>query len=137
MVKMVVEYGEQYAMTIKSLDTKAVARTDVPQNYGGKGQEFSPTDLFAGSLGACILSVMGMQAERLGVSLAGVKAEVTKNQGAVQGGIGEILVHVYFPQAFEASVREKLEKAAKNCPVHHCIDTKVRQEMVFHWGKTF
>lgn len=136
MSKMVIEYEEGCSTIIKSLETKAVVRTDVPQSYGGKGVELSPTDLFAASLGSCVLSMMGMQAKKLGISLEGVKAAVTKNQGAVPGGIGEILVHVYCPISVEAGVQEKLEKAGKNCPIHHSIDPKIKQEVVFHWGES-
>lgn len=133
---MMVEYMEGHSTEIKFLDTGAIVRTDVPEAYGGKGKEMSPTDLFAASLGACILSMMGMQAKRLGLAFQGVKALVTKNQGAVAGGIGEVLVHIYLPEELDTGAREKLEKAAKNCPVHHCIDPKVKQEVLFHWGKT-
>jgi putative redox protein len=136
MSKMVIEYNEGCSTTIKSLETKAVVYTDVPQAYGGKGQEFSPTDLFAASLGSCVLSMMGIQAKKLGFSFEGVKAMVTKNQGVIPGGIGEILVHIYCPRVPEAALKEKLEKAANHCPIHHSIDSKIQQEIVFHWGQS-
>ena len=133
---MMIEYTEGFSTTIRSLETKAKISTDAPQNHGGKGVEFSPTDLFAAALGSCILTIMGMHAKKLGVNFQGVKAKVTKNQGTIPGGIGEILVHVYYPHPIEASLRDKLEKAAKNCPLHHSIDSKINQEIVFHWEET-
>lgn len=136
MSNMTIEYIEGFSTTIQSLETKAKICTDAPQNHGGKGVEFSPTDLFAAALGSCVLTIMGMHAKKLGVDFKGVKAKVTKNQGVTPGGIGEILVHVYYPHTIEDSVRDKLEKAAKNCPVHHSIDSKIKQEIVFHWEET-
>lgn len=136
MSNMMLEYVEGFSTIIQSLETKASISTDAPQNHGGKGVELSPTDLFAASLGSCILTIMGMHAKKMGVNFQGVKAKVTKNQGAIPGGIGEILVHVYYPMPIETSLREKLEKAAKNCPIHHSIDSKIKQEIVFHWEET-
>jgi len=136
MTTMKIEYEEGHRTKIQSLEGGSSVYTDVPQAFGGKGKEMSPTDLFAASLGSCILSVMGLQAKKLGISLQGAKALVTKNQGSIPGGIGEITVHVYFSETLSHEVQQKLEKAAKTCPVHNCIDAKVKQEVVFHWGES-
>jgi putative redox protein len=133
MSQMMIDYLEGFSTRIYSTEAQDAIVTDAPKNHGGNGLEFSPTDLFAASLGACVVTIMGMHAKKLGVSFEGVKAKVIKNQGAVPGGIGEILVHVYYPGRIENSLREKLEKAAMHCPIHQSIDPKIRQEIVFHW----
>jgi putative redox protein len=133
MSQLLIDYVEGFSTTIHSTDTPAKITTDAPKNHGGNGIEFSPTDLFAASLGSCVLTIMAMYAKKLGVPFQGVKAKVIKNQGATPGGIGEILVHVYYPGKVELSLREKLEKAATHCPVHQSIDPKIKQEIVFHW----
>lgn len=136
MSKMMIEYTEGFSTVVTSLENQAILRTDAPKSHGGKGIEFSPTDLFAIALGSCVLTIMGMQAKKLGVDFKGVRAKVIKNQGTIPGGIGEILVHVYYPGSIEASLKEKLEKAAMHCPVHQNIDPKVKQEIVFYWEQT-
>ena len=133
MSEMIMEYTGGLSTKVKSSESGATLCTDAPKSHGGKGVEFSPTDLFAIALGSCVLTIMGIQAKKLGVSFEGVKAKITKNQGAVPGGIGEILVHVYYPGSIESSLKEKLEKAAMHCPVHQSIDPKVKQQIVFHW----
>lgn len=137
MSKLVVEYQDGFSTHIESLDHQVKLTTDAPKEHGGKGGNFSPTDLVGAALGACIITIMGMHAKKLGVDFRGAKAEVTKNQGSTLGGIGELIVHVYYPHPLEGSLREKLEKAALHCPVHHVLDPKVKQEIVFHWGEAF
>ena len=137
MSKFIVEYQDGFATDIESVDHHAKISTDAPKEHGGKGVNFSPTDLVGGALGACILTIMGMYAKKMGVDFRGAKAEVTKNQGSTVGGIGELIVHVYYPHTLEGAICEKLEKAATHCPVHQILDPKVKQQIVFHWGEDF
>ncbi|MFM7109189.1 MAG: OsmC family protein, partial [Planctomycetaceae bacterium] len=52
--------------------------TDAPVDNHGKGESFSPTDLVATAFGACMMTVMGIVAERHGVNLAGMTVETEK-----------------------------------------------------------
>ena len=52
--------------------------TDAPVDNHGKGESFSPTDLVATALGACMMTIMGIVAERHGLDLTGMKAETVK-----------------------------------------------------------
>jgi len=52
--------------------------TDAPVDNHGKGESFSPTDLVATALGACMMTIMGIAAERHGLNLVGMKAETVK-----------------------------------------------------------
>tara|TARA_Y100001968_G_C19018688_1_gene554069 strand:+ start:152 stop:394 length:243 start_codon:yes stop_codon:yes gene_type:complete len=44
----------------------SVIHTDAPKDHDGEGKDFAPTDLLAYSLGACIITIMGIEAN-LGV----------------------------------------------------------------------
>ncbi|MFZ9621510.1 MAG: OsmC family protein, partial [Prochlorococcaceae cyanobacterium] len=52
--------------------------TDAPTDNQGQGERFSPTDLVATALSTCILTIMGIVAERHGWSLEGASARVEK-----------------------------------------------------------
>ena len=57
--------------------------TDAPVDNQGKGEAFSPTDLVATALASCMLTIMGIVAERNNVKLKGTTAEVEKIMGTM------------------------------------------------------
>jgi putative redox protein len=52
--------------------------TDAPIDNHGKGQAFSPTDLAATSLAACMLTVLGIHAQKNNINMDGSYANVQK-----------------------------------------------------------
>lgn len=52
--------------------------TDAPVDNHGKGEAFSPTDLCATSLAACMMTTMGIYAQTAGIDLTGTEIEITK-----------------------------------------------------------
>lgn len=108
--------------------------TDAPVDNGGKGESFSPTDLVATALGTCMTTIMGIVAERNGISLAGTKVHVVKEmiqQPARR--IGALKVSIRIPSGSELSAadRKKLEAAALACPVHQSIRPEVAMPIEF------
>ena len=66
MVEVVIEYsGELHTRAVHG-PSRAEIETDAPTDNHGKGERFSPTDLVAAALGSCMLTVMGILAERHG-----------------------------------------------------------------------
>ena len=57
----------------------AVLATDAPVDNHGKGASFSPTDLVATALGACLGTIMAIAAERDRLDLAGMRIHVQKH----------------------------------------------------------
>lgn len=96
----------------------------------------SPTDLFAASLGACMLTVMGMAAEKMGIDFQGARAQVHKEMTTgIPRRISPLQVHFTLPIAPNEEVRAKLEKIAESCPVHNSLHPEVRVELSFQWGE--
>ena len=100
--------------------------TDAPKDNQGKGETFSPTDLVATALGSCIVTIMGIIAQRDNLDIAGTKVHVEKDmiQKPVRR-IGSLKVTVTVPSekaaALAPEAREKLQRAALHCPVHQSL----------------
>ena len=110
--------------------------TDAPLDNQGKGEFFSPTDLVGIALGSCVLTLMGIAAKRLGISIGETKLSVEKEMKAAPARmIGRLVVRVFCPVPLEAKVIEQLEKAARGCPVHHSLHPDIVQEFYFDWKK--
>ena len=116
-------------------ESGAKIETDAPKDNMGKGESFSPTDLFAVSLASCMLTIMAIAARKVGVELKGMTAEVEKEMvTAPARRIGKIIVRIRSEQSPNAQIREKIERAAFDCPVHHSLHPDIKVEVDFIWG---
>jgi len=105
----------------------ATIRTDAPKDIGGDASGFSPTDMVAGGLAACILTTMAMYAERHGVDLAGATATVEKHMTTPPSPrrIARLPVVVTMPRSVPVEMRERLERVGHTCPVHASLHPEV------------
>ncbi len=119
------------ATHLKSGDTII---TDAPPDNNGKGEAFSPTDLVCASLGSCMMTLMGILAEREGINLSGLKSEIVKIMASNPRKIAEIQITFSHPnlQATEIQQR-KLKNAALTCPVALSLSDQVKQTIIFNW----
>jgi putative redox protein len=110
--------------------------TDAPVDNHGKGESFSPTDLVATALGSCILTTMGIVAQRHNLDMAGTQVHVVKEmvQQPVRR-IGALPVKVTFPADKAAKLspedRTLLENAARHCPVYQSLHPDVDHPLEF------
>lgn len=106
--------------------------TDAPKDNMGKGEAFSPTDLVASALGSCMLTTMGIYAQRHEIKLSGGTAEVIKEMTpAPDRKIAKLTVTIHMPSGIEKSQREVLERAALTCPVHKNLEPSVEMPIQF------
>jgi putative redox protein len=106
--------------------------TDAPVDNRGKGERFSPTDLVATALGTCILTIMGMVAEREKIDLTGMRISVQKEMSAQPPRkIAKLTTRIVMPAGLTEQQRAKLEKAAHTCPVHQTLDGNVELPIEF------
>lgn len=108
--------------------------TDAPLDNNGKGEAFSPTDLLATSLGCCMLTIMGIIAERHSIDILGTGIEITKIMKADPRRVGEIIVEFTMPKN-NYSDKEKtlLEHAAHTCPVAQSLGAELKQTIIFNY----
>ncbi|SFT70304.1 Uncharacterized OsmC-related protein [Algoriphagus locisalis] len=106
--------------------------TDAPVDNNGKGEKFSPTDLVASALGSCMVTIMGIVANRDSVSLEGLTWEVTKIMQASPRKISEIIVDFHWENPIsDTAMIQKLKNAAKTCPVALSLDPAIKQTLKF------
>ena len=106
--------------------------TDAPTDNQGQGERFSPTDLVATALGTCILTIMGIVAERHGWDLQGAKARTKKTMTAeAPRRIALLEVWITLPQGLDPTQRTVLQRAGESCPVKLSLEGAV--PMRLHW----
>lgn len=109
--------------------------TDAPVDNQGKGEAFSPTDLVGTALGTCVLTIMGIVAERHGWNLKGARARVEKTMVADPARrIGKLAVVLELPGDLPEEARATLERAGRGCPVHRSLAEAVEAPLEFRWG---
>mgnify|MGYP000580597155 CR=1 FL=1 len=107
--------------------------TDAPTDNQGKGEAFSPTDTVATGLANCMLTVMGIKANQMNVSIKGAVATVTKTMSADPRRISKIKVEYDFPNTLDSKTQKILENTAKTCPVHYSLHPDIDKEVLFNW----
>ncbi len=110
-------------------------QTDAPVDNHGRGESFSPTDLVATALGACMATIMGIAAERHQLDLRGMQIEVTKVMSAdLPRRIAKLATTIKVPLPPEHPQRALLENAALTCPVHESLSAEIEKPVEFVWG---
>lgn len=108
--------------------------TDAPTDNNGKGEAFSPTDLVATALGSCMVTIMGIVAERDGIDMSGLSWEVTKVMSANPRKISKVTIHFTWPQPqASAEQLQKLKNAARTCPVALSLHPDLEQDIHFNF----
>lgn len=115
------------------LQSGDVILTDAPKDNHGKGEAFSPTDLVATALGSCMLSIMGIIANRHEINIVGTRVSINKIMQANPRRIAAVEVTMYMPQEVNYTAKERalLENAARTCPVALSLHPDLEQKLLF------
>src|SRR5271170_4056637 len=82
MVEIQIAYQGKLRCRATHVDSGKTIITDAPKDNMGNGESFSPTDLVATALGTCMLTIMGIVAQRMEIDLIGTTVVVTKEMSA-------------------------------------------------------
>jgi putative redox protein len=108
--------------------------TDAPPDNNGKGEAFSPTDLTCASLNSCMMTLMGMLAQREGIELQGLRSEIVKIMTSNPRKIAEVQITFFHDNLkVTETQREKLKRAALTCPVALSLSEEVKQTVNFNF----
>ncbi|MBE6342502.1 MAG: OsmC family protein [Bacteroidales bacterium] len=99
----------------------------------GNGNGFSPIDLTATALGACMFAMMGYTAMNKGINLEGMTIDVDRVMADAPRRISEFNIIVSFTQEYTDKEKVVLQKAAETCPVKKTLseDCKINVIMKF------
>ena len=114
------------------LQSGDIILTDAPKDNHGKGEAFSPTDLVATALGSCMLSIMGIIANRHEINILVTQVSIHKIMQANPRRIAAIEVTMYMPNVtYTPKERALLENAARTCPVALSLHPELEQKLSF------
>lgn len=111
----------------------ATLTTAAPVDNQGDGSSFSPTDLVAAGLGACMVTLMGIVAQRDDIDLTGLRFRVEKHMNADPRRIGTLPITFDMPAGLDERQRKKLERAALTCPVHKSLHPDIEKPAQFSY----
>jgi putative redox protein len=135
MVEIHIAYQGELRCAATHTPSGTVLVTDAPLDNHGKGESFSPTDLVATALGTCMLTIMGMAAQKMKMDLRGATVVVNKAMVAVpKRRIGTLAVVITVPMAVDDTQKQKLIDAAMSCPVHGSLHPDVAMPIEFRWA---
>jgi putative redox protein len=134
MVEIKIDYeGDLHCNAVHGPSGTTLA-TDAPVDNNGRGESFSPTDLVATALGACMATVMGIMARRKEISLEGMKVAVRKHMSEdLPRRISKLEVDLDMPLPADHPERKVFESAARGCPVHHSLHPDIEVVMQWTW----
>jgi uncharacterized OsmC-like protein len=134
-VKISGKYLGELAMQMTHELSGATVTTDPPLDNGGRGASFSPTDLVATALGACMMSVMTLEAKKKDWDLTGMSCDLEKHMSAdLPRRIRQIDVTIKMPRSLESEARKTLENIAHNCPVAHSLKDALKVNCQFAYA---
>jgi uncharacterized OsmC-like protein len=88
----------------------------------------------ATALGACMMTIMGIVADRRGLDLAGMTVETEKLMTAAPPRrIASLKTTIRIPLPADHESRPVLEQAALTCPVHKSLHPEIDAAVEFVW----
>jgi len=136
MVEIGIGYQGQLRCAATHGPSGSTIDTDAPKDNMGKGEAFSPTDLVATALGTCMMTTMGIVAQRHNINLEGAIAKVGKEMATAPiRRIARLTVEISVPAELSDEDRQRLRNAALTCPVHKSLHPDVQIPLTFYWGR--
>lgn len=118
------------------LRSGSAIETDAPVDNKGKGERFSPTDMVATALAACMVTTMGIAGNTHNINIDETVCEVEKIMASDPRRIGEIKVKILMPSGRHYTDKERtiMERAALTCPVAKSLHPDLKETISFEWA---
>lgn len=126
-------YTGDLKMTLRHGPSGTELTTAAPRDNMGDGSSFSPTDLLAASLGACMVTTMAIVARREEIPFEGAGFILEKHMRADPRRVDSLPVTLRMPGGLTEAQRKKLENAALTCPVHRSLLPEIQKDVRFEY----
>lgn len=94
--------------------SEVTVNTDAGKAVGGLGENQTPVELLGNALAACVLTLMGLQAERGGIDFTGCYAEVGECEEDMEAfTVTRIPITFHLKAVFDEKQRKKFEYIAR------------------------
>lgn len=133
MVEMSLVYDGDLRSTATHGPSAATVVVDAPVDNHGRGESFSPSDLLATALGGCMLTYIGLAADRHGWDLRGTRLTIKKEMVADPlRRVGRLTVDIYLVRKCDDKEMKILTNAVTTCPVKLSISERIQVPITFH-----
>lgn len=133
MADIKIKYTGDLRTTATHVSSGSKIITDAPLDNKGKGEKFSPTDLFATALGSCMLTIMGITAQTHGINIDDTEITVKKIMGVNPRRVSCIEITINIFNDISEKDRKLLIKAAHHCPVSKSISPDIKEDVTFNF----
>lgn len=135
MTQMDLKYLGDLRTELIHVESGATLLTDAPKDNHGKGESFSPTDLLASALLSCMVTLMGIYAQKLKIDLKNVEGSVRKAMSdSTPRRISKLEVFLKVSGNFSDEEKKALVNAADHCPVHHSLSSEIDVQVRYEWS---
>ena len=127
-------YKENLRTEATHLKSGKTVITDAPLDNNGKGEAFSPTDLLSTSLGACMLTIMGIAAQKHEIGIGKIEVIVGKHMASEPRRVSQIDILMKIEENGLTEKQKKiLENSALTCPVAKSLAPEIVQNVSFQY----
>ncbi len=120
-------------LTHKKSNTSII--TDAPTDNKGKGESFSPTDLVASALPACMMTIIGIKESKENYGILNAEAEIEKVMDSSPRRIktAHIKMTIHTGTELTSAQKESIYETARNCPVALSLHPDLIQDLTIHF----
>lgn len=105
--------------------------SDMSVEDGGQGAGFSPAELIAGCLGACIAMTVQTYCDSNGYTDGDVGVSLTLEFAADPKRVGTIAIDVELPDGVPEDRREAIRRLIEGCPIQETFNNPPRVDVEF------
>lgn len=128
MKEIKVSYDGNIKTTISNGISPILLKTDNSPESNANGTALTPVDMFVGSVGACMLSMIGYTATSKDINISDATVAISYEQGPATHAVSAISANISVCGGpFDEKTKKILTATAKACPVGASINPAIKK----------